>query len=301
MGQLEKIEIFIRVVEAGGIGKAAEQLNMAKSAVSRRLSELEDELGAKLIHRTTRSSNLTEAGLRFYEKALGVVSAFSELTQSVNVDDQSLSGSLRIAVPLSFGMLHLTRVFDQFMRAYPGIHLDIDFSDGEVDLISSGFDMAIRISDLKDSSMQARKIAPIRFGLVASPEYLEQHGAPQSLQDLKNHQLLKYGNDGMNSWRLTDINGEKHDISFSTRLQANNGEFLKEMAKAGHGIVMEPTFIIWKDLQSGSLVPVLENYYRPEIYVYAVYPRNRFVSKKTRMMIDFLLDYFKQEAYWDAQ
>ncbi|WP_024852028.1 LysR family transcriptional regulator [Hydrogenovibrio kuenenii] len=301
MGELEKIQIFIRVVEAGGIGKAAEQMNLAKSAVSRRLSELEDKLGAKLIHRTTRTSNLTEAGQQFYEKSLGVVAAFSELTQSVNEGEQSLSGVLRIAVPLTFGLNHLPKVFDAFMKTYPGIRLNIDFSDAEVDLVSSGFDMAIRISDLKDSSMQARKIAPIRFELVASPEYLKKNGTPATLQDLKNHQLLKYGNEGMNSWRLTDEHGETHDISFSTRLQANNGEFLKEMAKSGHGIVMEPTFIIWQDLKEGTLVPVLTNYHRPEIYVYAVYPRNRFVSKKTRVMIDFLLEFFQQKAYWDER
>lgn len=299
MGQLEKIEIFIRIVEAGGIGKAAEQMNMAKSAVSRRLSELETQLGAKLIHRTTRTSKLTEAGQQFYEKALGVVSAFSDLTQTVREGDEGVSGTLRIAVPLSFGLNHLTPVFDAFMDAYPGIRLDIDFSDAEVDLVSSGVDMAIRISDLKDSSMQARKIAPIQFAMVASPGYLQKHGVPSALQDLKHHQLLKYGNDVMNSWRLIDELGEQHDISFNSRIQANNGDFLKEMAKSGHGIILSPTFIIWQDLQAGSLVRVLETYHRPEIHVYAVYPRNRFVSKKTRAMIDFLLDFFQQKAYWD--
>lgn len=300
MGQLEAIEIFIRVVEAGGIGKAADQLNMAKSAVSRRLSELESRLGVKLIHRTTRRSNLTEAGNAFYQQALKVVTAFAELTQSVNEGDQSLSGTLRIAVPLSFGLNHLTKVFDVFAKCHPGIRLDIDFSDDEVDLIGSGFDMAIRISDLKDSSMQARKIAPVKFAIVASPEYLAKHGTPKTLQELKQHKLLKYGNDVMNAWRLTDLKGETHDISFDSHLQANNGDFLREMTKTGHGIALQPTFIVWRDLQSGALVKVLEDFSRPDIYVYAVYPRNRFVSNKTRAMIDFLLDYFHQEAYWDA-
>ncbi|MDX1795469.1 MAG: LysR family transcriptional regulator, partial [Hydrogenovibrio sp.] len=226
MGQLEDIQIFVRVVEAGGIGKAAEQLNMAKSAVSRRLSELEARLETKLIHRTTRSSHLTEAGQFYYQRSLGLMASVEEMNQRLSDEDRHLEGGLRLSIPLSFGLQHLSPLLDEFARRYPKIKLYIDFSDREIDLIEEGLDMAVRISDLKDSSVQARKIAPIRFVLVASPGYLEAHGEPKDLQSLKHHQLLKYGNDELNSWRLEDEQGQKHDISFASRIHANNGEFL---------------------------------------------------------------------------
>ncbi|MDX1795613.1 MAG: LysR substrate-binding domain-containing protein, partial [Hydrogenovibrio sp.] len=121
------------------------------------------------------------------------------------------------------------------------------------------------------------------------------------LQSLKHHQLLKYGNDELNSWRLEDEQGQKHDISFASRIHANNGEFLREMAKAGHGIILSPTFIVWQDIADGSLVPVLSQYRKPTIYAYAVYPRNRYLSKKTRVFIDFLVAHFDNRAYWDER
>lgn len=300
MGQLEDIEMFVRIVDAGGIGKAADQLSLAKSAVSRRLAELENRLEIKLLNRTTRKLGLTEAGRRYYEKALNVMSSVEEMNHLTVKTDSELEGTLRLAAPMSFGLEHLSPVLDAFSREYPLLNIDIDFSDREVDMVEEGFDLAFRIGDLKDSSIQARKIAPIRMVICASPEYLAEHGTPEDLEDLKHHHVLRYGNGPKHYWQVYDKAGHEHQINLSnSRIVANNGHFLLSMAKAGHGIILQPTFIAWQAIASHELVPILTQYHVPETYAYAIYPQNRFLSKKARVLIDFLVERFGGNAYWD--
>jgi len=299
MGQLEDIQVFVRVVEAGGIGKAADQLNLAKSAVSRRLADMEDRLETKLINRTTRKSSLTEAGQIYYDKALSVLDAVIEMNQMTVTRKASLEGTLRLAVPLSFGLEHLSPALDCFAQAHPNLTLQVDFSDREVDLVEEGFDLAFRITDLKDSTIQARKIAPIRFVLCASPSYLETHGTPQSAEDLKQHKILRYGSKGAENWHLIGPDNKERHLNLPSHLYSNNGSFLLNMAKAGHGIALEPTFIAWEALATGELVPVLTDYHIPMMHAYAVYPQNRFLSQKARAFIDFLVTRFGNNAYWD--
>ena len=172
MGQLEDMQLFIRVVDAGGIGRAAEQLGIAKSAVSRRLSELEARLGCRLIQRTTRTSSLTDIGQRYYAQAQKLIDQVDEVHLDMVNESKALSGSIRLAVPLSFGLLHLSSAIDLFIKQHPGISVQLDFSDRQVDLVEEGFDLALRIADLQDSSIQARKICPSHHVLVASSDYL---------------------------------------------------------------------------------------------------------------------------------
>ncbi|WP_373019148.1 LysR family transcriptional regulator [Thiomicrorhabdus sp.] len=299
MGQLEEMRIFIRVVEAGGIGKAAEQLNLAKSAVSRRLSDLESRLACKLIQRTTRTSSLTEAGQLYYERALKVLESIEEMNSSIRNDEQQLRGTLRVAVPLSFGLAHLTGVFDQFAKQHPELTLQIDLSDREVDMVEEGFDLAFRIGQLKDALIQARKLVPIRLILCASPDYLQEYGTPEVPEDLKEHKVLHYTGDKTGVWHLTDSEGYSHPVQASGQIYANNGDFLRKMAVSGHGIILSPTFIAWESLQKGELVQVLKEYNLPLIHAYAVYPQNRYLSNKARVFIDFLVEYFGDKAYWD--
>lgn len=299
MGQLEEMQIFIRIVESGGIGKAAEQLNLAKSAVSRRLADLESRLACKLIQRTTRTSSLTEAGKVYYERALKVVESVEEMNSAIHRDEQQLSGTLRVAVPLSFGLAHLTSAFDAFAKMHPNLVLKIDFSDREVDMVEEGFDLAFRIGELKDASIQARKIVPIRFVLCASPDYLQQCGEPQTPEDLKSHKVLNYTGDRNGVWHLTDSDGYAHPVQASGQIHANNGDFLRQMAVSGHGVIFSPTFIVWQSLRQGELVPVLKEYQLPFIHAYAVYPQNRYLSHKARVFIDFLVAHFGNQAYWD--
>ncbi|MDG6774008.1 LysR family transcriptional regulator [Thiomicrorhabdus sp. ZW0627] len=299
MGQLEEMQIFIRVVEAGGIGKAAEQLNLAKSAVSRRLSDLESRLSCKLIQRTTRTSSLTEAGKVYYERALKVLESVEDMNSAIRNDEQQLRGTLRVAVPLSFGLAHMTDVFDQFAKQHPELTLQIDLSDREVDMVEEGFDLAFRIGQLKDALIQARKLVPVRLILCASPDYLKEHGVPEVPEDLKEHKILHYTGDKTGVWHLTDSEGYAHPVQASGQIYANNGDFLCKMAVSGHGIVLSPTFIAWKSLHEGELVQVLKEYQLPKMHAYAVYPQNRYLSQKARVFIDFLVEYFGDKAYWD--
>jgi len=299
MGQLEDMSVFVRVVDAGSISRAAEQLGLAKSAVSRRLADLETRLGVKLLNRTTRNSSLTEAGQSYYERAIKIIDDVIELNTLTTDANTALEGTINLAAPLSFGLSHLSRAIDLFIKQHPKLVININFSDRRVDLIEEGLDLAFRIGDLKDSSLIARKISPIKIILCASPEYLKQYGAPKIPGDLKNHRLLHYNVSGKSQWKLEDIHGTQHIVNVSSNLIANNGDFLKDMAIAGHGIVSSPTFISWKALAIGDLVPVLSDFKLPQVNAYAVYPHTRYLSHRTRELIDFLLDYFGENPYWD--
>jgi DNA-binding transcriptional LysR family regulator len=300
VGQLEDMAIFIRIVEAGGISRAAEQLGMAKSAVSRRLVELETRLGVRLLNRTTRTSSLTEVGQSYFQRAIKVVDDVAELNALTTDANTSLEGTINLAAPLSFGLSHLAPAIDEFIKRHPELTINIDFSDRHVDLIENGLDLAFRITDLKDSSLIARKISPIKIILCASPEYLHNYGTPTTPDDLKTHHLLHYNISETNTWKLTDNNGRQYSVSLSAKIKANNGDFLTDMAIAGHGIVSSPTFISWKAIASGKLIPILTDYSLPQPNAYAVYPQTRYLSRRTRTLIDFLVERFGDTPYWDS-
>ena len=299
MGQLEDMSVFVRIVNAGGIGKAADQLGIAKSGVSRRLVALEARLGVSLINRTTRSSSLTSVGREYYERAVKLIDDVAELDGLAADEGKSLEGLMRLAVPLSFGLAHLSPAIEIFSRENPDLAINIDFSDHQVDLVDQGVDLAIRISDLKDSSLQARRICPIRLRLCASPVYLETHGTPRKPEDLKDHQVLGYSLGPGSTIRLGNKEGEEQLVHVSARMSANNGDFLHDMALAGHGIVLLPTFIAWKSLAAKKLVQVLEPFTPPALNAWAVYPQTRYLSQRTRRFIDFLAERFGDNPYWD--
>ena len=299
MGQLEDMNMFIRVVDAGGISRAADQLNLAKSAVSRRLVNLETRLGLRLLSRTTRTSSLTDAGRSYYERSIKIVNDVAELNALTEGSNIALEGTINLAAPLSFGLCHLSTAIDSFIKQHPGLNININFSDRQVDLVEEGLDLAFRIAELKDSNLIARKISPIRHILCASPDYLKKQGTPKKPGDLKFHQFLQYNLSSSLVWNLTDKQGKKHSINISAHMIANNGDFLKDMAVAGHGIVMTPTFISWKEIAKGELVPVLSDYNPPQLNAYAVYPQTRYLSQRTRVLIDFLVERFGNNPYWD--
>ena len=300
MGQLEDMQAFVRVVEAGSISHAADQLGVTKSAVSRRLSELEARLGTTLLKRTTRSSSLTDAGQRYYERSLLVIDDVAELNAITAGNDNALSGTLRLAAPLSFGLSHLSPAIDIFARKHPDLTIRINFSDRQIDLVQEGVDLAFRIAELKDSSLKARKITSIKLMLCASPDYLKRQGSPQTPENLKKHQLLNYDSSGsVLPWRLLDSKGQEHIVHPEAKIIANNGDFLRDMSIAGHGIFISPTFISWEALAKGKLVQVLPDYRIPSINAYAVYPQTRYLPQRARSFIDFLVRRFGENPYWD--
>lgn len=299
MGQLEDMQVFIRVVEAGGIGRAAEQLGIAKSAVSRRLSELEKRLGIRLINRTTRTSSLTEVGHSYYQQVLKVLDQVDEINSEAQDAECALSGNIRLAVPLSFGLLHLGPAIDLFIKQHPQLSIHMDFSDRQVDIVEEGFDVALRIAELRDSSFQARKICPCHHVLSASPAYLERMGVPQTPEDLAQHKFVKYAGGSSGQWVVTDADGKRHRPGMVANIVANNGDFLLQMACAGHGLVIMPTFIVWKALATGELVEVLPDCSLPSLNAYFIYPRNRYLPRRIRLLIDFMAERFGDRPYWD--
>ena len=302
MARFEELETFVRVVEAGGISAAAEHMGIAKSAVSRRISDLEARLGAQLFRRTTRRFTLTDAAQDFYRQCLRLLADLEDAEQAVTQSHGTLSGRLRVAVPLSFGLLHLGPAIDAFSLAHPQLSFDLDFNDRQVDLVAEGFDLALRIGELADSSLVARRLATMRIMVAASPAYLEQHGKPQTPRDLAQHTCMTYSNlPDPYAWTWLDAQGKAETVRVASGLQANNGDFLCQAAAAGHGITRQPTFILYRYIEAGTLVPILADYTWPAVNAWAVYPRTRHVSQRVRAFIDFLAERFAGVPYWDRR
>lgn len=298
MGQLEALENFVRIAEAGGIGRAADQMGVAKSVVSRRLTELESQLGTRLLARTTRRWHLTEAGQRCYQHALRLLDANAELAAQVNPDNHQLQGRLRIAAPLSFGVAHLPAAIQRFGEDYPGLTIDLQLSDQFVNLIETGVDLALRIGNLGDSSLRARKLADISLCMVAAPAYLARAGHPQKPRELRHHRLLHYSG-GQGNVTLIDSKGQSETVEWRATLWANNGDFLNAMAVQGYGIAVSPRFICWRDLADGRLVQLLPQFTIEPRALYAVYPASRFVPQRVRLFIDFLVAHYGERGYWE--
>lgn len=300
MDRLAAMEAFVRVAEARSFSEAARRLRSSKSVVSRQVSALEAELGARLFHRTTRSLTLTEAGQGYYDKAARILADIDEANQSVSQLQAAPRGRLRVNAPMSFGFLHLAPAIPDFLARYPEVEVDMTMNDRFVDLVDEGFDVAVRIARLADSSLVARKLAPARRVVCASPAYLEAHGVPQSPDDLKDHECLCYTNVALSDeWRFTGPDGRPWPVEVKGRLRANNGDALRAAALKGLGVINQPSFIVGGDLQSGTLVSVLTEFTPQESAVHAVYPHSRHLSPKVRAFVDFLADRFGPRPYWD--
>lgn len=300
MGQLEDMHVYIRVVESGSITEAASQLNLAKSAVSKRLSDLENRLGAKLINRTTRTSSLTEAGQQYYLRVKQLVGQVESINGDIASKNKVLSGSLKIAVPLSFGITHLTPAIGLFMRKHPDLAIELDYSDHKVDLVEGGYDLAFRIGYLPDSSLKARKITPINAMICASPDYLAQYGTPTNPTQMSQHKVLKQKSWPLAGIPLTDGLGKKHMFTGESHLTSNNGDAMMKFAIAGHGIICLPTFFVWEAIKKGDLVALLQDYSIATMHAYAVYPATDYLPAKVRGFVDFLVDHFGDTPYWDS-
>jgi DNA-binding transcriptional LysR family regulator len=300
MDRFENMRTFIRVVETGSISGAADRLDVAKSAVSRRLKELEEHLGVELFHRTTRRMNLTDTGRAFYHQSVRILEDVLEAELATSQAHGTLKGSLKIALPSTFGLMHMGPAINEFLKEHPRIEFDLDFNDREVDLIQEGFDLAIRIANLPDSSLIARRLAPIQNVICASPSYIEEMGRPRTPDELKDHRCLVYSLlSDYEYWHLMDSSGKETRTKIHPYLKASTGEYLKEAAVAGMGVILVPSFIAYKEIESGALVPILEEYKPPRIDAYAIYPQTRHLSQRVRAFVDFLVKRFEGIPYWD--
>ncbi|WP_163930665.1 LysR family transcriptional regulator [Paraferrimonas sp. SM1919] len=293
MSQLEQMQVFIRIVEAGSISEAAKQLGVMKSLVSRRLSGLEQRLGVSLLTRTTRSMKLTEAGKEFYQRSSGILAELDELESSVSGNAQQLKGTLNIAAPISYGMTKLVDVIDGFTEANPQLKLNLSFSDSRQQLIEEGLDAAIRIGTLTDSNLRARKLGVARSVFCCAPSYLEQVGPIKTHKDMQNKQFIHYSNQAFTKHVLQTPDKQQVELHYSPSLQANNGDFLVEMCKRGKGISRLPDFIADKGIESGELVQLLPDYPCAVSDIYVVYPDQKFTSKRLRAFIDYMVDNYQ--------
>jgi len=294
MDRLTEMEAFVRVIDHGGFTEAARQMGLSKSAVSKHVSALETRLAVRLLTRTTRRVSPTELGLAYYDRARAVLEDASEADSMVTAMQATPRGSLRVSVPVSFGIGQVSGAIARFLDAYPEVEVNMVLDDRFVELLAEGFDLAIRIGVLEDSSLKARKLAEARLQLAASPAYVAARGMPQSIDELNDHCLLHYSNLSTgNFWRLRGRNGVERQIRVGGRFTANNGESLRKAAESGIGIVMLPSFILGEALRSGRLVEVLPDREPILLGIHALYPQGPFPQPKLRAFVDFLAEHFR--------
>ena len=283
--EIEDIQAFVTVAEAGGLTPAAHRLGVSKSIVSRRLARLEKSLGTTLLTRTTRGTSLTEAGATFHEHAARIAGEADAARDALSPDG-AVRGRLRVAAPLSFGATHFAPVLAELAARYPELEIQASFSDRLVDLVAEGFDAAIRLGVLDDSNLVARRIATFGGNLVASPAYLDRHGTPRTPDELLSHATINRIND---EWPLLH-EGRVITVRPRARFTADNGAALVPAALAGLGIALLPQFLIAEHLASGALVAIMSDYPMPEAGVYVVRPPGGSASCKVRVLIDIMVE-----------
>jgi DNA-binding transcriptional LysR family regulator len=297
MNKLEELESFVAVVDGQGFGKAGEKLGMAKSMVSRRVSELEKRLGVQLLQRTTRRQSLTEAGAQFYQRAQQLLADLDEAEQFVADAHCRVSGRIKLAAPMGMGVDLLAEPISQFMLEHDQVKIDIELNDRRVDLIEENIDLAIRIGDMEDSSLIARKLASVQFLVCASPGYLASHGEPRHPSELSEHQVLVYSNVAVGLQWCFEQQGKRVTPRMNYRLSANNGEFLARIASLDMAIVGGPVAFLQGYIERGELIPILTGFPRPQTGMYALYPPGRLVSKRVKLLSDFLYEYFSSHGF----
>ncbi len=296
---LSSMAIFAKVVEAKSFTGAAAELGMSKSAVSKHISRLEDRLGARLLNRTTRRLSLTETGAAFYDRCARVVAEAEEAELAVTRLQSEPRGTLRVNAPVSFGALHLAPAIPDFLARYPELHVDLTLNDRFVDLVEDGFDMAIRIARLTDSSLIARRLAPDRRVVCGTPAYFARAGEPEVPEDLMRHNCISYAYMSVqDQWQFVE-GASTRSIAVEGNFRANNGDAMRAAVLGGIGVAMLPAFLVGEDLKAGRIKAVLERYTPGRTSIHAVYPHNRHLSAKVRAFVDFLAERFGPQPYWE--
>lgn len=297
MDRLTEMEAFATVVDQGGFTDAARKMGISKSAVSKHVSALEARLGARLLNRTTRRVSPTEIGLAYYDRARRVLNDAGEADALVTSMQSAPSGVLRLSVPTDFGVNMLSPILGEFLLEYPDITVNMVLSNRYVELISEGFDMAIRVGELEDSSLRARKLAETSKHMVGSPRYFQKFGKPDRIEALNHHKLLHYSNQANeNVWKVTAPSGEKRQVRSNGWLTVNDGQSLLNAAIAGLGIAYLPSYLCAGALRSGRVEQVLTDLPDERLGIFAVYPPGRFPQPKVRAFIDFLAQHFLEKG-----
>lgn len=300
MENLTDIAVFVRVVTRGSFTLAADDLQLSRAVVSKYVSRLEERLGARLLHRTTRRLSLTEAGAALFEASRGALERIEEAEATVARLQSEPRGRLRVSAPMSFGILYLGPVVADFARKCPAVNLELTFDDRFVNLVEEGVDVAIRIGALSDSSLVARKLSSTRLVACASPEYLAERGEPEMPEDLASHNCLLYSYfSSANVWRFTGPDGREIPVAVGGNLRCNNGIVLAAAAAAGMGVLLSPTFYVGALLRAKKLKTILARYRLPELGIHAVYAQRAHVPPKVRAFTDFLSQRFGRKPEWE--
>ena len=299
MDRIDAMRAFVAVVTEGSFSNAANTLQLSPQLVSKYVSKLEEQLNTRLLNRTTRKVSLTEAGSHYFGHAQQILLSIDDMESKLGGLQQNPKGVLRISAPVSFALKHMAKLITDFQIHYPLVKVDLQLTDRKVDIVEEGFDVALRIGQLKSSSLIAKKVAPIRVVLCAAPEYLKKYGTPTQPEDLERHRYLHYSY--MNMDGKDDIYQllKAKYLKQGSELRSNNGDVLVDAAIAGAGIVLQPTFIISEALSSGKLVVVLPELEPEALGLYAVYAHRKLLPHKVRCFIDFVEGYYGTPPYWD--
>lgn len=294
MSRWDGFEAFVQVVDQGSFSKAAHHLNVSKSFVSRHVTDLENRLGAQLLNRTTRTITLTEVGKSFYTRCREILNGLEEAEHAVFEMQECPRGTLKMTAAGAFGETYVVPIAVDFMKLNPEVNIDISFTNRNIDLVAEGYDLAIRFGVLKDSSLIARRIATRQLNVVGSPDYFEQFGQPECIQDLKQHNCLA---GVLNVWRFSEQGSQGHtEIKVEGNWRSNNARAVLEAARKGLGLSQMPAAYVQEDLEKGTLISVLDDYQPRDLGVWAVYPSSRHLSTKVRYFIDFLVESLDKET-----
>lgn len=297
MLNLQQLSSFLAVVRVGSFVGAADATGLSKAAVSRHVADLEEHLGVRLLHRTTRRLSLTDDGQRFHARASELITLIEELEAETVSSGGEATGLLRINAPSTFGNLHLAPLWPRFTAAHPKVSLDITLNDRLVDLVEEGYDLAIRITNLASSQLVSRRLATTRIVLCASPDYLATHGAPTHPRELADHQVISYSYwTGGDEWRFMGPDADIQ-VRVKPRIHTNSGDTCRAAALEGQGIILQPDFLVGPDLKAGALVELMPEYRSIELGIHAVYASRKHLPMKTRRLVDFMVESFQRPSW----
>ncbi len=300
MENISDIAIFVQVVESGSFTAAAERLDLSKSVISKYVSRLESNLGARLLNRSTRKLSLTEVGQAFYHKSRMALQDLEEAENEVSLLQGEPRGVLRLNAPMSFGILHLSPLLADFHSQYPEVHVDLNLDDRKLDVIEEGFDLSLRISELPDSSLVARRLCRCRHAIVAAPCYLESMGTPISPADLQAHRIVTYRyQESSINWDFRHPDKQMENIQIDGHTRINNSLAIREAVIAGMGIARMPTFAVADAIERGALVKLFPTLQILEVSLFLLYPQRRHLSPKVRAFVDFMAARFSDPPAWD--
>ncbi len=301
MDRFISIEVFVAAVDAGSLAAAGRRFGLSASMAGKYVSALEAGLNVRLLHRSTRSLSLTDAGRAYYARCRHILDEFNDANQEASDAHSTVRGTLHVAAPVTFGAMHMGDVVARYLDDHPHVDIEVSLDDRYVDLQNAGIDVAIRIGRLPDSGLIARRLAPCHMTICASPKFLAREGVPRTIEELRRLPRLAFSEAvSAREWTLTDNKNHEHVIDGPLRMRANNMQMLLTAVLAGVGIAYGPTFIFGPHIKSGELVRLLPDYRATELTIHAVYPTARYVPSKVRQFIDYLANAFQDEPPWDS-